>query len=376
VGHSPLHVLAVEPWLGGSHARFLEGWRARSAHRVEVLGLPARHWRWRMEGSALTLAERAAAAGSPPDVLWLSDYLDLPRFRGFLPAAWRDVPALAYFHENQLTFPRSREPESLERGRADDVSPGFANVLTAIAAELVVFNSRFHQEDFRAASSALVARLPKPRPAQALEAALARSQVIYPGVDLERHPLGMGPPDGAPLQVGWCHRWEHDKEPARFLGAVCSAIDQGADLELVLLGQVFERASKDLTDLLARVEPHVRHRGFAEDRAAYARLLGGCDLVVSTASHEFYGISSLEAAATGCAVLAPRSLAYPETMTGALAAGLYDTPQELVARLVGSASTLHRNSEARAAHRAATMEHDLARTAASLDRCCLALART
>lgn len=327
-----------------------------------------------MEGSALTLAERAAATGPPPDVLWVSDYMDLARLRGFLPSGWRDVPALAYFHENQLTFPLSREAKSLERTRGEDLSLGFANVLTVLAAELVVFNSRFHQQDFATAARQLVARLPKPRPLGALDAALGRSRIIHPGVDLEEHPLGPGPPPGQPLRVGWCHRWEHDKEPGRFLRAVHAALECGASIELVLLGKVYERATEDTGDLLERLAPVILHQGFAENRSEYARLLGSCDLVVSTASHEFYGISSLEAAATGCAVLAPRALAYPETLTGPLASGLYDTQEELVERLVRIAQAPDREQAGRTARRAAVRGHELPQTAAKLDELCEELA--
>jgi len=371
---SPLHVLAIEPWLGGSHARFLEAWRERSAHRVDVLGLPARHWRWRMEGGALTLAERAAAAGPPPDVLWVSDYVDLARLRGFLPPAWRAVPALAYFHENQLTFPRSNAPEAHDRAGAEDLSLGFTNVLTAVAAEQVVFNSRFHLEDFAAAAVELVRRLPRPRPAAALEAALASALVIHPGIERGAIPLGAGPGDGEPLRLVWCHRWEHDKGPLEFLEVVRAALGRGAALELVLLGRTYERTGPELLAMLDGLEAHTRHRGYAEDQGQYLELLGGCDAAVSTARHEFYGISSLEAAAAGCAVLAPRRLAYPETLTDALATGLYDSAEALLERLVALAAEPERGDDLRRARREATRGHDTARTARQLDAACEALA--
>lgn len=369
-----LHVLAIEPWLGGSHERFLEAWRARSVHRIDLLGLPARHWRWRMEGGALTLAERAAAAGPPPDVLWVSDYVDLPRLRGFLPPAWRGVPALAYFHENQLTFPQSPTAEGRGRSGQEDLSLGFANVLTAIAAERLVFNTRFHLEDFAAAAVELVGRLPRPRPAAALEAALADAVVVYPGIDLEAIPLGPGPAQDEPLRLAWCHRWEHDKAPLDFLEVVGAALAQGAPLELVLLGQTYERTDPRVLARLAELEGHTLHRGYAEDRGRYLELLGSCDAAVSTALHEFYGISSLEAAAAGCAVLAPRRLAYPETLTGALAGGLYDSPAELSSRLVALAARPERGRDLRRARREAAGDHDAARTARQLDAACAALA--
>lgn len=363
-----LRILAVEPWLGGSHARFLETWRARSAHQIDVLGLPARHWRWRMQGASLTLAERAAAEGPPPDVMLVSDYLDLPRFRGFLPAEWRPVPALIYFHENQLTFPG---PDG-ERGIDGDSSLGFTNILSLIAAEGAAFNSRFHLEDFGQAARALMARLPRPRPAAELEAALNRAQVITPGVELDAIPLGRGPAIGEPLRVAWNHRWEHDKAPGEFLQAVLTARERGAAIELTLLGQRFDQAPEDASVLAARLTPHIRHRGYASNRHAYAELLGGCDVVVSTARHEFYGISLLEGVAAGCAPLAPHRLAYPETLTADLASGLYADPQALVEHLIRAAADPEpgRAPDLRAARREALNSQGCAPVAHALDQAC------
>lgn len=342
-----LRILVVEPWHGGSHEAFLHGWLSRSDHRIEVLGLPARHWKWRMEGAALTLAERAAGL-EPPDVLVASDYLDLARFRGFLPPTWAGVPALAYFHENQLTYP----------GAEPDSHFGFTNIATLLNADLSVFNSRFHLEDFGRAATELLERLPKPRPRAALAAALDRAQVVWPGIEWDSIPLGPGRPEGAPIRVGWCHRWEEDKDPAAFCRAIHEATYAGARLELVILGEGQER---ELPDGL------VVHQGFAASRDEYLRLLGECDVIVSTARHEFYGIGMLEGAACGAALLAPRRLAYPETLVGGLAAGLYDD---------GLARHLVRFERGdREAHRAAARAHDASRTRSALDDLVQALKR-
>jgi len=68
--------------------------------------------------------------------------------------------------------------------------------------------------------------------------------------------------------------------------------------------------------------------GFIADRASYASLLGSCDVVLSTARHDFQGLAVQEACMHGCTPLAPAVLAYPEylgqeflyTATAALAA--------------------------------------------------------
>ncbi len=361
-----LSILALEPWLGGSHARTLELWGARSAHAIQVAGLPARHWKWRMQGAAPVLAQRVAQ-GPPPDALFASGYLDLPTFRGFLPPAWRHVPALAYFHETQFTYPRRTGEEEVD-APDPDYSYGFKNVLTCLAAERVVFNSAFHRDAFGAAAERVLAALPGPNLGGRLIQALDAARVVAPGVDVAGTPLGPGAPAGAPLRVLWNHRWEHDKDPLAFLDAVRCAVDAGARLELELCGASFERSPDGVAQRLEGLGQVVRQRGFRSERRDYVGDLGQCDVVVSCARHEFFGVSVLEALAAGCRPLVPRRLAYPELLAGR-ADAFYADDADLAARLVelAHAPDACREPGARAAWRALAQPFDAAHMSDELD---------
>lgn len=362
--------LAVEPWLGGSHERFLAQWRMRSRHRVEIEGLAARQWKWRMRSAAWEIARALARRDAqPPDLLLASGFLDLPSFLGFLPPGWSARPSVLYLHENQLTYPPRPGEERAER----DAHYGFTNLLSCARASAVCFNSAFHRDSFASAARELLARLPQPNPGRELERALERARVVSPGVDLDEIPLGLGAPAGSPLRVVFNHRWEHDKDPRAFLAAAAEAWRRGARLELVLLGERFEREPEGVAPLLEMLGPAIVHQGFAASRAEYARLLGTADLVVSTARHEFFGLAVCEALATGCAPLLPRRLSYPEILPEALAEeGFYADEAELAARLVRAAEDPERlrRREWRERARAAVAPFSAAETARALDHLC------
>ena len=370
---TPLQVLALEPWHGGSHQAFLRAWRDRSAHDLHVRGLEARHWKWRMRSAAWELA--LGLEGTPtPDVLFASDYLDLATFRGLAPSAWRELPTLVYFHENQLTYPSAPEAETTER----DHHYGFTNVLTCLAADALAFNTRFHLEDFRSAALDLLSRLPRPNPARELEQKLDAARVISPGVELSSLPLGPGAPAG-PLRVVFNHRWEHDKDPVAFLRAARAAVEAGARLELVLLGEQHGELPAGCAEELVALGDVVLHRGYAPTRAEYARLLGSCDVVVSTARHEFFGISVAEALAAGATPLLPNRLSYPELLGAAGSSEtLYADEEQLAARLaqLAAAPAACRDEASRARWRAVAESWSAEVVAEELDELCGELARS
>ncbi|GAG23563.1 unnamed protein product, partial [marine sediment metagenome] len=125
-----MNVLALEPYYGGSHQAFLDGWIARSRHQWTTLTLPPHKWKWRMRHASVTFAESArqrGAADRPWNVLFASDMLNLAEFLGLAEEAVRRVPAVAYFHESQFTYP-------VRRSDARDLHFALTNTTTALAA--------------------------------------------------------------------------------------------------------------------------------------------------------------------------------------------------------------------------------------------------
>jgi glycosyltransferase involved in cell wall biosynthesis len=307
-----LHILALEPYDGGSHRAFLDGWRERSRHRFTPFTLPAHSWKWRMRHAAVTFAAEAARladagmdAADPFDVIFSTDMLNLAEFRGLAPPAVAPLPAVCYFHENQLTYPVREERER-------DAHFGFSNMIAALAAEAVWFNSRFHRESFLEALAAFLARMPDRAPRSAVERIRQRSSVQAPGVEVPKRASQTAPDRERPLHLLWAARWEHDKNPEAFFAALRLLRALGTPFRLSVLGErfaeapaCFETAREEFTDAIVRW-------GYQPTRAAYFQALAEADVFVSTALHEFFGLSAVEAAGQGCVPALPRRLAYPE----------------------------------------------------------------
>jgi glycosyltransferase involved in cell wall biosynthesis len=299
-----LNVLLIEPYHGGSHQAWAEGYRSHSSHQVQLLTLPARWWKWRMRGGAVTLAEQAAglADGYRPDVVMVSSMIDLALLRTLLDGIWGRIPTVLYLHESQFTYPDSPQMEP-------DASYGYTNWTSALVADAVVFNSHYHRRVFFEAAWRMLRGMPDHRHEHLLDPVRARSTVLPVGVDLSW--VGERVVDQGPPIVLWNHRWEHDKDPEAFFAAVRQLAAEGIDFRLALCGESFRQMPTEFLNARAEFGDRIVHYGFAE-LDDYRALLLRSHVVVSTALQEFFGIAVLEAIAAGATPVLPNRLSYPE----------------------------------------------------------------
>lgn len=338
-----LRILALEPYYGGSHRAVLDA----LAHRIDaewtLLTLPARKWKWRMRGSAITMAAETrrlaadaatttadtAAGDAPWDLVFASTFVNLAEFRGLAGAAIAKVPAIVYFHENQLVYPNRHTAEW-------DYQFPLTNITSALSAECCIFNTNWNLGRFIAEIPALIREFPDHHPEGLAEQIAARSLVIPPPFDPAA--FDNAPPTrGERCRIVWPHRWEHDKDPDTFFSAVGVLADEGLDFEVVVAGQAFRETEGTVREAADRLGKRLVHCAEPADRDEYARLLASADVAVSTARNEFFGLAMIEAAYAGCVTVVPDRLAYPEIYPAPLRYGSFD---ELVARL--RAHVLHR----------------------------------
>ncbi len=347
----PLDIVFLEPYDGGSHRDFREGLARHSHHRLRAFTLPPRSWKWRMRGAAVWFAERLNADPGPCDLILATSLLNLADLRGLLRRPLDRVPLVLYMHENQLTYPLSPRERF-------DFHFGFTSIVSALAADHVVFNSDFHREGFLDAVPEHLGRMPGAVPRGVRERLDARSSVLPVGLSREPHgqpPRWLGSPGAAgdarpwprdgrrPLLV-WNHRWEFDKRPEWFAAAVAALLDRELDFAVALLGDR-RHDHAVFSPLAARLGDRCVQDGFLADRGAYQALLARGDVVVSCAAQENFGIAVAEAIHAGCYPVLPREQVYP-SLYGTRCRGrhFYDGPgqlADLLAELIGGTRCGH-----------------------------------
>lgn len=319
-----MKVLALEPWYGGSHRNFVDGLIENSRHEYELVMMAARFWKWRLQGGAQTLARKCrqlVESGFTPDVILASSMVNIPAFLALSRKYIGNVPVVYYLHENQLTYPLSKEEKR-------DLSYAYINYLSCLAADQVVFNTEFHYNEFIRALPGLLRVFPDYTHLHTVSEIRAKSRVMHLGMNLQAHARyanTSGSDRGSPI-VLWNQRWEYDKNPEAFFGLMNRLDDAGCRFRLILAGKRFEEQPSEFDTAFERYADQILHYGYAEDFEEYSRLLHRADIVVSTAIHEFFGIAMLEAIYCGCHPLLPNRLSYPELIPEKLHKPLLHAP--------------------------------------------------
>lgn len=312
-------VWLVSPYHTGSHRAWAEGYVAHSRHPIRLLTMAGRFWKWRMQGGPIELAAQARALlaeGERPAAILATDMLNLAAWlgllRGRLPAETR---ILLYMHENQLTYP----PRPDEK---PDLTYGMINWLSQLAADRVLFNSDYHRRVWFAALPNLLKHFPDYNHLAAIADVEERSLVLPVGIGCAAIDSARPPAParnqiedgsrGQPPLILWNQRWEYDKRPDLFFDLLYELADRDIDFRVAVAGENYRNQPAEFEEARTRLGAHVVHWGYVESALAYRALLHRADVVISTADHEFFGISVLEAIAAGAFPLLPRKLSYPE----------------------------------------------------------------
>lgn len=258
--------------------------------------LPGNHFPWRIRSNPLSWLDQIPDL--VPDRIWATSMVDMATFKGLNPRLAK-VPVWYYFHENQFAYPKSKK-------QAKSTEPQMVQLYGALAADRLLFNSRFNQNSFLTGIEEFLQDKSDVNSASVLRRLAPKSEVLP--IPVEKIPPAE---DKDPALILWNHRWEYDKSPQIFAEAMIRLAEHGIDFRLALLGDRSEKPHQALVRLREALPGRILIDEKA-DRKTYRKILGKAGIVVSTAIHEFQGLAMLEAAGAGARPVVPDKLCYPE----------------------------------------------------------------
>lgn len=307
-------ILLLSAYDAASHRQWrMQLTQALTGFSWHQLTLPPRHYSWRLRGNSLSWGFGARELlEQPHDLLLCTSMTDLSALRGFVPTLGQ-LPTVVYFHENQFAYPLSDRAQ----GR---VEQQMLNIYTALCADRLIFNSHFNKDSFERGAKDLLGRMPDAMPI-GLQQRLSAGQVLPVPIADGWYSAAEGAVRGSRdvFTLVWNHRWEYDKGPERLLALTERLVAHRLRFRLHVLGQQFRHQPPAFAALQQLLEAHYQQHalepgqfGYVADESQYRALLCNSDVVLSTADHDFQGLSLLEAIACGCTPLAPDHQVYPE----------------------------------------------------------------
>jgi glycosyltransferase involved in cell wall biosynthesis len=231
-----------------------------------------------------------------------------------------------------LNYPVS--DQDLDRLKNYDNHYAFINYTSALVADWVVFNSRYHQRSFFERLHPFLGRFPDHQLGNSIGELQKKSSVIYPGFDAQQIKQNELVTENSIPVILWNHRWEYDKDPETFFNALFSLAEEGLKFNLVVLGQSFRQIPPIFNEARGKLSAHILHWGYVKDRMEYDHWLWKSDIAISTSNQDFFGISVVESIFANCYPLLPDRLAFPEHIPDHLKPGhLYTSYDDLLSKL-------------------------------------------
>ena len=304
-----MRILFIEPFYQGSHKKWLDDWVDRSQHEFVLYTLPGRHWKWRMEASAVHFADKYKLEKPLIDLILCSDFLNLGLFLG-LSGIGDQIPAGIYFHENQLVYPWSEnDPDKLN---SRDRHYSFINYTSALAAQKVMFNSHYHQKSFIQALPGFLKAFPDKQGIQNVARIENKSTVLPLGFNFDHNNISRKFEQSDIPVLLWNHRWEYDKNPEGFFLAMKKLQAQSIPFKLIVCGEKTNTYPTVFDEAKVTFKNELVHFGYVESKRDYMSLLKSADIQFITGIQDFFGISFVEAMHFHVYPIFPNRLAYPE----------------------------------------------------------------
>ena len=169
-------ILLIEAFYDGSHRFLIDLLHRALSPRSILITLPGSKWPWRARCSALILSDLIPSnENSSLRYLFCSSIVNLSELIS-LRRDLRSLKTIVYFHENDLAYPKQNEQQEQR-----DFQYGYNQILTALVADVCLFNSFYNLNTFLDKLGPFLNRIPPPKAntQQIRKTIESKSQVFY-----------------------------------------------------------------------------------------------------------------------------------------------------------------------------------------------------
>lgn len=131
--------------------------------------------------------------------------------------------------------------------------------------------------------------LPDNRPKNIKEDIAKKATVLYFPLKLDFSKNNLR--DNGVLRIVWPHRWEYDKGPDKFIKILWKLKENKYNFRVSFLGQCYKDIPDIITNSKQILKDEILAFGYVESRNDYLNILSESHVAVSTAKHEFFGVS-------------------------------------------------------------------------------------
>ena len=306
-----MNILYVEPYYSGSHKQWIDSYKKKSRHEISILSLKGIHWKWRMHGGAITLSKKFLADKRQYDLIMVSYMLNLPLFKSLCYQKINKTKIVIYFHENQISYPRSSNDKDIKFKR--DFHSTFINYTSSLTSDYNLFNSQYHFDDYFNGLEKYLKKMPDNNNLNSIKIIKNKSSVLHIGCNIKKFNIQSNNKNDIPI-ILWNHRWEHDKDPETFFKILFKVAKKRYKFNLIILGQSYNKYPKCFDLAVKKLKSHIIHSGYCKNKDDYEKWLIKADVLPVTSIQDFFGLSIVEAVSANIYPLLPNRLSYPEIL--------------------------------------------------------------
>lgn len=164
-------------------------------------------------------------------------------------------------------------------------------LFNSLAADQLLFNSKFNQNSFLDNISSFLNIQSDFKMKGLQERIEPKCDVLYFPIKFPQMPIKRKiEENSSELHLVWPHRWEHDKNPQLLADTLIELNQRQIPFAISIVGEQFKTYPSCFDDIRTKLNEKIRYFGFLR-RADYLKCLAEADIVISTADHEFYGVS-------------------------------------------------------------------------------------